>query len=300
MFAAACPSEGSGLKPSACASHTPDAPDATAVAALSSLRVKGGVRARFHQARGATHISDLGESGGYRLRFPTTHAPHLEAAQINTGGGVAGGDCVAFDYAADAGTDVVVSTQSAERIYRTHGPATEIGVKLRVGPAARLDWLPQSTILFSGARVNRRFDVELGLDSRLLMVETMTFGRIASGEVMGEGAIHDSWRIRRDGRLIFADGLRLAGNIADLLAASAVAGGGRAVALLLYVAPDATDRLEAVRGALGTARSECGVSAWNGMLSARFLGRDGGSVRADIITVVELLARRPLPRVWQA
>lgn len=300
MFAAACPSEDAALK-------SADAPDVTAldvdeaaIAALSSLRVDGGVRARFHQARGATHITDLGESGGYRLRFPTTHAPHIEAALINTGGGVAGGDRLAFDVAVDAGGDVVVSTQSAERIYRTHGPDTGISVKLAVGPGARLDWLPQSTILFSGARVHRRFDVDLDPGSRLLMAETITFGRIASGEVMGHGAVHDTWRIKRGGRLIFADALRLAGDIGKLLALPAVAGGSRAAALLLYVAPDAADRLEAVQGALRTARSNCGASAWNGMLSARFLGDDAGSVRADIITVVEVLAKRPMPRVWQA
>lgn len=275
------------------------ATDAATVAALSSLRVRGGVRARFHEARGATHISDLGESGGYRLRFPTTHAPHIEAAQINTGGGVAGGDRLAFDYVADAGTDVVVSTQAAERIYGTHGPYAEIGVKLAVGPGARLDWLPQTTILYSGARVRRSFQVDLADDSRLLMIEAVTFGRVASGEVMGDGGLHDSWRIKRGGRLIFADVLRLTGNIAELLACPAVAGDGRAVALLIYVSPDAVDRLEAVRDILAQARGDCGASAWNGMLSARFLGLDASSVRADVINVVEALSRRPMPRVWQ-
>lgn len=297
MFAAGCLSEAMHLKGPEIA---PDAAAAAATAALSSLRVKGGVHARFHAARGATHITDLGESGGYRLRFPTTHAPHIEATQINTGGGIAGGDRLAFDFAADAGADVVVTTQSAERIYRSHGPDTEISVKLTLGAGARLDWLPQSTILFSGAHLRRRFDVDLAPDSRLLMVEAITFGRIASGEVMGDGAVHDRWRVKRGGRLIFADAVRLAGDIAEQLAAPVVAGGGRAAALLLDVSPNAADRLEAVRGALGQARSYCGASAWNGMLSVRFLGPDASSVRADIVTVVEFLARRPLPRVWQA
>ena len=78
----------------------------------------------------------------------------------------------------------------------------------------------------------------------------------------------------RDGRLIFADATRLDGDITGLLARSAVAGGARALALLLYIAPDAPDCLDAVRGALSSARSNCAASAWNGMLTARFLGAD--------------------------
>ena len=267
--------------------------------ALDALRVRGGVTASFHAARGATHITDLRESGGYRLRFPATHAPHLEATQINTGGGVAGGDKLAFAYAAGTGADVLATTQSAERIYRSNGPSSEIGVTLSLAPKARLDWLPQPTILFSGARLCRRFVADLAPDSRLLMVESVTFGRAASGEVMGVGALHDSWRIRRDGRLIFADATRLDGDITGLLARSAVAGGARALALLLYIAPDAPDCLDAVRGALSNARSNCAASAWNGMLTARFLGADANSVQKDVVKAVSTLTNRPLPRVWQ-
>ena len=131
------------------------------------------------------------------------------------------------------------------------------------------------------------------------MVESVTFGRIASGEVMGVGALHDSWRIRRDGQLIFADATRLEGDITGLLARPAVAGGARAFGLLHYVAPDAPDCLDAVRDALTHAGSNCAVSAWNGMLSARFLGADAGSLQNDVVKAVEILTKRPLPRVWQ-
>ena len=283
MSDAACPSEA----------------DAAAAAALAPLRVRGGVQARFHAARGGTHITDLAESGGYRLRFPTTHAPHLEATQINTGGGVAGGDRVDFAFVADSGTDVVVATQAAERIYRTNGPESRIGMRLTLAAGARLDWLPQETILYSGARLQRRFEVELAPDAQLLMVEAITFGRIASGEAMASGELDDGWRVRRDGRLIFADRTRLDGHIGELLARPALAGGDRAMAIMLFVAPDATDRLDAVRAVLADARSHCGASAWNGMLTVRFQGADGGSVRRDVINVVQMLSGRPLPRVWQ-
>ena len=270
-----------------------------AARALAPIRVDGGIGAIFHQADGATRLVDLSERGGYRLKFPTTHAPHLEAVQINTGGGVVGGDRLSIVFQVQAGADAVFATQAAERIYRSNGPACSIGVQLKLAPDARLDWLPQETILYSGARLQRRFDVDLAASSRLLIVEAVTFGRIASGEVLGDGALHDVWRVRRDGRLLFADATRLTGNITTRLARPAIAGGAAAFALVLYVGPDASDRRDAVRAALEGARSDCGVSAWNGMLTARFLGAEPGAVRHDVLKLLELLGGRPMPRVWQ-
>jgi len=158
-----------------------------AARALAPVRVRGGARLRcVATAEGTTRLADLAESGGYRLRFPTTHARHLEAVQINTGGGVAGGDVVRFAAEVSPGADVVWSTQAAERIYRSSGLTSRIEVSLAVGGAARLDWLPQETILFSGARLARRIAADVAPDASLLLAETVVFGRVASNEVPGQ------------------------------------------------------------------------------------------------------------------
>lgn len=271
---------------------------AEAARRLAGVRVLGGVRARVQPRDGRTRLADLAERGGYRMKFPAVEGTHLEAIQINTGGGVAGGDRLRFDFAVDDGGDAVFSTQGAERIYRSLGPAAEADIALTVGDCARLDWLPQETILYSGARLKRRFEVDVAPDGSLLIVEMVTFGRIASGETMGEGLLHDVWRVRRGGRLIFAEGARFDGDIAALLARPAIAGGARAMALLLLVAPQAQDRLEAVRGALSSARAICAASAWNGMLTARFLGDEAAGVRQDVMAAIGALGSRRLPRVW--
>ncbi len=245
-----------------------------------------------------TRLADLGETGGYRFRFPTTYADHLEAVQINTGGGIAGGDRTEFAIEAGAGTDVVFATQAAERIYRSLGPSSEISVRLSLGSSARLDWLPQETLLYSGARLHRRYEIDLTTSSRLLMVEQITYGRIASGEVMNDGALHDRWHVRRDGRMIFAEAARLDGNITELLGRPAIGGGARASAIMLYVAPDAEDRRDSVRLAMASAISNCAVSAWNGMLVARFQSEAPDKVRCDVVGIANVLSQRPLPRVW--
>jgi len=266
--------------------------------ALGRMRASGGVTARFASAGAQTRIAELHETGGWRLLMPAIDASHAEAVLINTGGGVVGGDRLRFETSLAPGADVVIATQAAERVYRSAGPDTEIDIALRIGDAARLAWLPQETILFSGSRLVRRIEADLSSSSQLLMVEAITFGRIASGEIPGLGRLLDHWRIRRDGRLVFADAVRLEGHVGRLLARPAVAGGGRAVALILLVSPDAEDRIAGLRTVLATAVSSFGASAWNGMLVARFADADPAAVRRDVAHAVRHLHDRDLPRVW--
>ena len=110
--------------------------------------------------------------------------------------------------------------------------------------------------------------------------------------------LRDAWRIRRDGRLVFADALRLDGDAAAILSGRATGGGASALATLLFVAPDAETRLDAARAALEGAPCEAGVSAWNGMLVARFVAADGQALRAGLVPLIETLRGRPMPRVW--
>lgn len=279
-----------------------ETPVRTVADALAPVRVVGGAKLVCETNGGGepTRISDLAEHGGYRLKFPATHARHLEAVQINTGGGVVGGDKVSFAVTCGRGSDAVYTTQAAERIYRSAGDTAEIDVALDIREGARLDWLPQETLIYSGARLRRRFQIDTAASGRLLIVECITFGRTASGEVLGEGLLRDTWRVRRDGKLIYADELKLAGNLTDVLGRSASAAGGRAVGFLLYVGDDASDRLDGVRTALGTAKTDWGASAWNGMLVARFLAPDPAEVRCAVTQMTETLARRSMPRLWMS
>jgi urease accessory protein len=97
--------------------------------------------------------------------------------------------------------------------------------------------------------------------------------------------------------LLLHDAIRMDGAVDDLLQHAAIGQGARALATLVYVAPDAEATLDPVRQALGSA--EAGASAWNGMLVARILGTDGAGVRRAVIAALAALRpSRPLPRVW--
>ena len=227
----------------------------------------------------ATRVLRVAEAGSLRVRMPRTGAG-LEAVLVNTAGGVACGDHFAVDLDAGRDAQVALTTPAAEKVYRSDGPTAEIAVRLTLAPGAGVAWLPQETILFDRARLRRRLEADVAGDARLLLCEAAVFGRRAHGEEVREGFFEDRWRVRRDGRVVYADTLRFEGPIAGLLDRPALGGGARAIATVLHVARDAEKRCDEVRAMLADARCECGVSAWNGILAARFLSREPHALRA--------------------
>lgn len=246
---------------------------------------------------GRTCLGRLREGGGYRIKFPAP-ARGLEAVLVNTGGGLLGGDRLSLAVTAETGAELMLTTQSAEKVYRAVATPAEIAVALQVERGAHLHWLPQESILFSGARLRRRIEAEIAADSELLVAESAIFGRLAMGEVPGEGLLIDRWRLRRAGRLAFADDLRLDGNLAQLLDRPALGGGARAMAGLVLLAPDAEDRLEAARAMMEGDGVSCGASAWDGKLVVRMLAVDPAPMRQCLARLIAGFSGRPLPRFW--
>lgn len=247
------------------------------------------------------------EAGFARVRFPRSgrRGAALEAVLINTGGGLTGGDSSQAIIRAAPSAQLVVTTQAAEKVYRSDGALTRIAVDLAAEAGASLAWMPQATIVFDGARMERSIAADVAPDARLLLVEPVILGRTARGERFSYGQLHDSWRIRRGGRLVYADGLQLDGDIAGLLDRRASAGGWAAFATLLLVAPDAESRLETVRAALGlpdelAAHLDAGVSAWDGMLAVRLLARDGAPLEVAIRRAIAALGVAEVPRIWHS
>jgi urease accessory protein len=263
-------------------------------------RAVGGLSVSFKRFGAETVLDDLRQDGCLKARFPRRVVPGwLDAVMLNTGGGVAGGDRLSVLFEAGAGTSVTIAAQAAERFYRARDADLPSFVRTRLvaGAGAALEWLPQETILFDRASLDRRLEVEVAADATFLGIETLVLGRAAMGEVMAQGRVRDLVRVRLGGELLLHDAVRLDSPVAGVLAGAATAGGAHVVATVVYVGADAGGRVEAVRGAL--VGVEAGVSAWNGMLVARVLGRDSASVRGAAVAALGVLrGGRPMPRVW--
>lgn len=260
-------------------------------------RAVGRIALTVEARAGATRRSRLREEGALRVRCPGPPAAELEAVLVNTAGGVAGGDRLTLDVTVGPGARLAVTTAAAEKIYRTLAPDAAIGVKLTVEAAAALAWLPQETILFDRARLARTIDIEMAEDARLLLAESIVFGRTGMGEAVDEGAVLDRWRLRRGGRLVHAEAMRLEGAVAAKLAQRAAAAGGAAVATVLVVPGDEATA-GSVRALEHRVRGEVGVSAWNGFAVVRLCGADGAALRHDLVVLLTLLRAAPLPRLW--
>jgi len=268
----------------------------TASSVFDANRARGAVRFDVHARDGVTRRGILHESGSLRVRFPSPEDEGLSGVFVNTAGGVAGGDRFDIEIAAAVGAKLTLTTAAAEKVYRAPGQAAELNIALRVAAGAHLGWLPQETILFDRARVRRRFDIDLDATASLLLCEIVVFGRAAMGERMEQGEFVDRWRLRRGGKLVFAETVRLDGNIGAKLARSAVTKGGAAIGTALIVPGDEA-LIERLRDASESFGGEVGISAWNGFAMARFCAQDAARLRADMMAV---LARTgvALPRLW--
>lgn len=260
------------------------------------------MRLSVSQFGGRSRIDDLAEAGPLRLRFPNVADGTLEGILVNTAGGVACGDH--FETALDLtpGTEFVLTTTAAEKIYKSDGPISRIINRVTVAAGANLAWLPQETILFDRSRLRRSFEADLAGDAGLLLVEFLAFGRNAYGERLTDGLFEDVWRIRRDGRLTYADALRLDGPIDAMLARTAIGGGARALGTIIDFTPGAEARLEEVRALLDetAAGIDAGASAWNGHLAVRLLGPAIGPLRTAVARFVSAYRGKTMPRVWQS
>ncbi len=263
-------------------------------------RAQGALRLSFKRRSAATVLDGLRQEGCLKARFPRIeHHAWAGVVTLNSSGGVAGGDVLDTTVAAGPGTQATVASQAAERFYRAlpgTAPA-KVSTALHVAPGASLEWLPQESILFDRCAVRRRLSVDLAADAWFLGVEQLVFGRTAMGEAVHEAGFRDLIQVRREGRLLLHDAIRLDGPVQSLLDRRATGGAARGVATLIHAAPDAETKLDPLRQAL--AGHDAGASAWNGMLVARIVAPDGACLHAAVVAGLAVLrAGRPLPRVW--
>ena len=265
-------------------------------------RAVGDLRVTFKRRGDSSVLDDLRQAGCLKARFPRpVSAGWADVTTLNTSGGVASGDRLFSAFAVGPGARAVVSAQAAERFYRAPagGLPSLVRTQIDVAEAASLEWLPQETILFNNCALDRRLEINLAPDAWFLGVESLVFGRAAMGEQVEQASLRDALRLRRGGRWLLYDTVRMNGPIGALLARPAVAAGARAVATLLHVAPDAEAFLTPVRDALEENGAETGVSAWNGMLVARMLAQDSAMLRQAVAAALNVIrAPRALPRVW--
>lgn len=260
-------------------------------------RASGESRVAFDLRDGRTRLGDLYQRDPCRVLFPKSEPGEPpQAVMITTSGGVTGGDALSMSVGIGPGAEAVATTQAAEKIYRASrgsAPCT-IDVDVRVSEGATLDWLPQETIVFEGAQLIRRTAAEVVEGGSLLACEMVVLGRAASGERFTSGLLLDAWSVRRPGRLVWTDTLRVEGETPD----GAGFGTANALATVIGVWDAPQSHFEKARALLdGADGVRAGVTVVNGIMVARLLGEATAVRQATIRFLTEFRGRR-LPRVW--
>jgi urease accessory protein len=271
-------------------------------------RVHGVARLAFVHEDDASRLDVLDQRAPLRVLFPEPPDPGVPlAVLVTTSGGLVGGDLLDVAISTGPGTAALVTTQAAEKVYRSEGATCEIHVALEAGAGSWLEWLPNETIVFDAARLRRRTVVSLAADARLLAGEIVVLGRLARGERFTSGTIHDAWEIRRDGRLVWTDAFRLDEDLAAAQAAPAGLAGAGALATIV-VAGEATDRLAAPLAALAERLANedlrIGTTRIGAILLARLLAQDPRVLRGAFAELWAYLRGEAgslsprLPRLW--
>jgi urease accessory protein len=263
-------------------------------------RAAGTARLACRRLGERTRLDRLYQEGSAKIRIPAGGRGPLEAILINTSGGMTGGDRLDWRIEAGAGADVIVTSQACEKIYRAESARADVSVRLSVGQAGRIAWLPQETIVFDRADFSRRLEADIAPGAELLVLEATLFGRLAMGETVVNGLFRDSWRIRQGGAPIHAEEMRIGPSITETLARPATANGAAAVATALLVSPRAETLLDGARAILG---DHGGASFWTvgetGKLLARLHAEDGYRLRQRLAPLVRLLnGEAGLPKSW--
>jgi urease accessory protein len=229
--------------------------------------------------------------GSAKAILPEGHGGR-EVVFLNTSGGLTSGDQLRYELRL-AGR-AVATTQTAERAYRApHGPA-RMEVRMTVDRDGWLDWLPQETIVFDRADLDRRTRIDLAPGAGCLALESVVLGRAAMGETVGTLRLRDWREITSGGQPFWVDPLALdtaaLTGLATLNAARAFAG----IVMTGEVALSPLTRALDEPGVIGTA------SAFAGRTVVRMLAADGWPLRRQVARILLILRQgQPLPRVWQ-
>jgi urease accessory protein len=268
-------------------------------------RADGCGRIVLRGSENGTRIEDVFERSPIRIMFPRIGSrPVEEAVLINTGGGVAGGDRLECSVAALPDASIAVTTQAAEKVYRAlHEPA-RVATRLKAQESAKLAWLPQETIVFNRARLHRTTEIELFSGAELLALEWLVLGRAAHGEVLVRGHITDSWRVKKDGRLIWADCFRVNDEIFPHLKRKALLLNYHAIATLIYFGPQLDRRLEFLREIIPSLGCNCAATLVSGLIVVRFAAEESSDLKLSLRRFLDQfgpeLGSRPfrVPKMW--
>ena len=226
------------------------------------------------------------------------------AIVVHPPAGIAGGDDLRLSVRVGEGANALLTTPGAGKWYRTAGPVARQRITIDAGAGATVEWLPQETIVYDGARAEIEWEARLAADARAIAWDVFCLGRTGSGERFGRGHCHITARVSRAGRLAWCERAHIDPG-SRLMSSAAGLAGAPAFGTMMVAAPTIEDAwLEAARAAT-PARGESATTRLPGLLLVRYRGDSTEAARAHFTALWNRL-REPVigraadePRIWR-
>ncbi|MBT9236933.1 urease accessory protein UreD [Pseudomonas inefficax] len=212
-------------------------------------------------------------------------------------GGIVAGDRLELDIQLEPGSHALLTMPGASKFYRSIGPTARLAQRFHLGADSTLEWLPQDSIFFSGARasLDSRFTLEPG--ARLLAWETLCLGRPVMGERFDHGAVDSCLHIQLPDEVGLHERLRIEGGRLDKL-------GGHPLLATFCAAPADQAVLERVRPLFDEMANPAGATLLGSLLVIRVLDHDNQHLQRTLQRLWHVLRPAVLglpacpPRIW--
>lgn len=282
-------------------------PDSASAHGSSPAENDGGwnasLRLCFGRQEARTRLVRKSQSGPLTVQrpfYPEGDTCHLYL--LHPPGGLVGGDQLRLEANVGKGAHALLTTPGATKFYRSAGPWARQQQRFEIADGGVLEWLPQETILFDGARAELSSHIELHAGAGFIGWEIYCLGRPAARERFGNGQCRFRLALYRDRKPLLLERL----NIMDKSHLDRPAGlRGHPVTATLVATGADRDALLATRDILQRHPVEdAGVTLLDDLLVLRCLGPDGEAIKRLLEQVwgvirPRLLGREPSPpRVW--
>jgi urease accessory protein len=161
----------------------------------------------FGAAEGRTTLIRRDHRGPLVVQKPLYPEGHgvCQCIVVHPPGGIAGGDELQLDVTVEPGAHAQLTTPGAAKWYRAGGRPAHQRTVASVGAGARLEWMPQGTIVFDGADAASDLRVDLAADATFIGWDVVCLGRTAAAERFAAGTWRQRVDVRRDSALIWSE-----------------------------------------------------------------------------------------------
>jgi len=179
----------------------------------------GELRLRFEVKDGKTIIADRFHKNTLKICKPfylEKGTGRVRLTQIGIGGGIFRGDSLCQSYVLGAGSKVLVTAQSSNKVYKTpFGKSLQVA-NFQLAENSELEYITYSTIPFAESHFKSEMTIELSKGSKAFFTEIVAPGRWTRGELFRYASYQSIVKAYWEGQLILWDNWQITPQTMDV------------------------------------------------------------------------------------